>query len=287
VVEDENDTAPSNTTGNASESAENKTDDVEIKEEVKKEKKKKTIEETVWKWNLINKNKAIWLRNKDNITTEEYHDFYKALTNDYEKPIAYSHIKAEGEMEFKSILYIPEHAPYDMFENYYSKKSSIKLFVKRVMVTDEFEEFLPRYLSFVRGVLDSDDLPLNVGREQLQQLKILKVISKKLVRKAIDMITGLNDQEEEEEEADEEVEVDEEESTQENKTTADKTAIYEKFWKEFGKNIKLGVVEDAPNRNKLSKLLRYVLHYIFVMTLRIRGCLCSGIMNPSGSRIAL
>ena len=255
-----------NSTVNATEQVGNETENVEIKEESKKEKKKKTIEETVWNWNIINKNKALWLRNKDNITEEEYHDFYKALTNDYEKPIAYSHIKAEGEMEFKSILFVPEHAPYDMFENYYNKKSTIKLFVKRVMVTDEFEEFLPRYLSFVRGVLDSDDLPLNVGREQLQQLKILKVINKKLVRKAIDMIMSLNDQEEEKlEDVDEE----EEESDVKKMNATEKTARYEKFWKQFGKNIKLGIVEDAPNKNKLSKLLRYGYIICFLMTISI------------------
>ena len=133
----------------------------------------------------------------------------------------------------------------------------------------------------MKGILDSDDLPLNVGREQLQQLKILKVISKKLVRKAIDMVTSLNDQEEVEEETDESEEVDDETpKTTENKTTTDKKEIYDKFWKQFGKNIKLGVVEDAPNRNKLSKLLRYEIHIYTVMTICIRGTLLFWNVEP-------
>ena len=139
----------------------------------------------------MNENKAIWLRPKDEIEEEDYHNFYKAISNDYDKPLTYSHFTAEGEIEFRSLLFVPAHAPYDMFENYYGRSSSLKLYVRRVLITEEFEELLPRYLNFIKGVLDSDDLPLNVSREQLQQLKILKVISKKLVRKTIEMIKEL------------------------------------------------------------------------------------------------
>ena len=108
--------------------------------------------------------------------------------------MTHSHFTAEGEIEFRALLFVPGHAPYDMFQNYYGKSSALKLYVRRVLITEDFEELLPRYLNFVKGVLDSDDLPLNVSREQLQQLKILKVISKKLVRKSIDMIKELADE---------------------------------------------------------------------------------------------
>lgn len=221
----------------------------------------------------MNENKAIWLRPKDEIEEEDYHNFYKAISNDYDKPLTYSHFTAEGEIEFRSLLFVPAHAPYDMFENYYGRSSSLKLYVRRVLITEEFEELLPRYLNFIKGVLDSDDLPLNVSREQLQQLKILKVISKKLVRKTIEMIKELaeegmkKDEEEEdlEEEEEESKDAPEEESTDETEEAEEKEAEeseepkenrYHKFFKAFGKNIKLGVIEDSSNRNKLAKLLR-------------------------------
>ena len=221
----------------------------------------------------MNENKAIWLRPKDEIEEEDYHNFYKAISNDYDKPLTYSHFTAEGEIEFRSLLFVPAHAPYDMFENYYGRSSSLKLYVRRVLITEEFEELLPRYLNFIKGVLDSDDLPLNVSREQLQQLKILKVISKKLVRKTIEMIKELaeegmkKDEEEEdlEEEEEESKDAPEEESTDETEEAEEKEEEeseepkenrYHKFFKAFGKNIKLGVIEDSSNRNKLAKLLR-------------------------------
>ena len=144
----------------------------EEKEEHKEEPKKKTITETVWDWELVNQEKALWLRNKDEIKEDEYNNFYKSLTKGTDNPLTYTHVKAEGDIEFKSILYVPESAPYDIFENYYGKSKAIKLYVKRVLVTDEFEELLPRYMNFIRGVLDSDDLPLNVNREQLQQQNV-------------------------------------------------------------------------------------------------------------------
>ena len=182
--------------------------------------------------------------------------------------MTYTHFSAEGEIEFKAILFIPSNAPYDLFENYYGKSSALKLYVRRVLITEEFEELMPRYLNFIKGVVDSDDLPLNVSREQLQQLKMIKVMSKKLIRKAIEMIKALA--EEGEEDDDEDDSEDNEESTDESndETNEDENEEkkdsekkddedkYAKFWKSFGKNIKLGVIEDASNRSKLAKLLR-------------------------------
>ena len=139
----------------------------------------------------------------------------------------YSHFTAEGEVTFKSILYVPKVAPFDLYTNYNHKVDAIKLYVRRVFITDNFEEMMPRYLSFIRGVVDSDDLPLNVSRETLQQSKLLNVIKKKLVRKALDMLKKISPED------------------------------YETFWKEYGTNIKLGVIEDTSNRTRLAKLLRF------------------------------
>ena len=213
----------------------------------------KTITKQVWDWELINEIKAIWLRDPSEITEDEYNGFYKTITKDAENPIAYTHFTAEGEIDFKAILYIPATAPFDLFDNYHQKSSNLKLYVRRVLITDSFDELMPKYLSFVKGVVDSDDLPLNVSREQLQQLKMIKVMSKKLVRKTIEMLKdmaeeGLESDEEEDEEDDEAEEDDEEETSTPEK--------YKKFWENFGKSIKLGVIEDSSNRLKLAKLLR-------------------------------
>merc|ERR1712127_1168154 len=159
--------------------------------------------------------KAIWMRAKEDVTEEEYTEFYKSISKDYLDPLAYTHFNAEGEIEFKSILYIPKKAPFDMMDNYHTKKSEVKLFVRRVLVAEKFEELLPRYLNFVRGVVDSDDLPLNVSREQLQQNKIMKVISKKLVRKVLELMKKLAKEEESGE--DDEAEEEEEGETKEQK----------------------------------------------------------------------
>lgn len=257
TVEAENKTAE---TENKTAEAANKTaepekkegeEKVEIKEEKKEateEKKNTTITKKVWEWVLVNEQKALWLRNKEDIKEDEYTSFYKTLTKGTEDPLAHTHIKAEGDIEFSAILYIPSSVPFDLFENYYGKSKAIKLYVKRVMVTEEFEDLMPRYLNFIKGVLDSDDLPLNVNRELLQQQRALKVITKKLVRNAIKMIEILA-------KTNETAKLNETEAKEANKT-ANETSKYDKFWGLFHKNIKLGVIEDSSNRISLSKLLR-------------------------------
>ena len=250
------------------------TDEGEDNEDEEKEVKMKTITQQVWDWEVINEIKAIWTRSKDDITEEEYNSFYKTITKDPENPLTYTHFRAEGEIDFKSILYVPASAPFDLFENYYGKSAALKLYVRRVLITEEFEDLMPRYLNFVKGVVDSDDLPLNVSREQLQQLKMLKVMSKKLVRKSIEMVRKLAEEEDEEEdddddegyeETDELEEEDEDESKkgegedeegEEDDDEDEGNKKYETFWEHFGKNIKLGVIEDSSNRSKLAKLLR-------------------------------
>merc|ERR1719310_1565448 len=187
----------------------------------------------------------------------------KSISKDYLDPLAYTHFNAEGEIEFKSILFLPKKAPMDMMDNYWTKKAEVKLFVRRVLVAEKFEELLPRYLNFVRGVVDSDDLPLNVSREQLQQNKIMKVISKKLVRKVLELMKKLakeddsGDDEDEEKEDEEEKEEKEEKTDEEKKDKKDEESTWMKFYKEFNKNLKMGCYEDDSNRSKLSKLLRF------------------------------
>merc|ERR1711971_951714 len=216
----------------------------------KEEEEKKPKKKTVYEWEQVNTQKAIWLRAKEDVTEEEYNEFYKGISKDYLDPLAYTHFNAEGEIEFKSILFLPKKAPFDMMDNYWTKKSEVKLYVRRVLVAEKFEELLPRYLNFVRGVVDSDDLPLNVSREQLQQNKIMKVISKKLVRKVLELMKKLSKDEEKKEEKDEK-------EKEEKKDKKDEEGLWTKFWKEFNKNLKMGCYEDDSNRSKLSKLLRF------------------------------
>ncbi|KAF4714145.1 hypothetical protein FOZ62_006118, partial [Perkinsus olseni] len=198
--------------------------------------------------------KALWLRDKDEISDEDYEQFYMAIAKDHMGPLAYTHFSAEGAIEFKAILFIPKKAPYNFMENYWEKKSEIKLYVRRVLVADKFDELLPRYLNFITGVVDSDDLPLNVSREQLQQNKILKVISKKLVRKVLEMIKKLA-LEDEKLKAEQAKVSDEEE--EEDKSSKDKETDWDKFYSAFGDNLKLGCYEDDANRSKIAKLLRF------------------------------
>ncbi|XP_060632877.2 endoplasmin [Anolis sagrei] len=201
---------------------------VEEEEEEKKPKTKK-VEKTVWDWELMNDIKPIWQRPSKEVEEDEYKAFYKSFSKESDDPMAYIHFTAEGEVTFKSILFIPTTAPRGLFDEYGSKKSDfIKLYVRRVFITDDFHDMMPKYLNFVKGVVDSDDLPLNVSRETLQQHKLLKVIRKKLVRKTLDMIKKIAEEK-----------------------------YNETFWKEFGTNIKLGVIEDHSNRTRLAKLLRF------------------------------
>merc|ERR1719310_2361932 len=181
----------------------------------------------------------------------------KSISKDYLDPLAYTHFNAEGEIEFKSILFLPKKAPMDMMDNYWTKKAEVKLFVRRVLVAEKFEDLLPRYLNFVRGVVDSDDLPLNVSREQLQQNKIMKVISKKLVRKVLELMKKLAKEEDDDDEEKEDEEEKTEDKEEEKKDKKDEESTWLKFWKEFNKNLKMGCYEDDSNRSKLSKLLLF------------------------------
>merc|ERR1712188_262647 len=237
--------------------------DDEEKEDEEEEEEKKPKKKTVFEWEQVNTQKAIWLRAKEDVTEEEYNEFYKTVSKDYLDPLAYTHFNAEGEIEFKSVLFLPKKAPFDQMDNYWTKKAEVKLYVRRVLVADKFEDLLPKYLNFVKGVVDSDDLPLNVSREQLQQSKIMKVISKKLVRKILELMKKMGkeedsgDDDEDEEKEDEKEKEEKEKKEEEKKDKKDEESGWSKFYKEFAKNLKMGCYEDDSNRSKLSKLLRF------------------------------
>lgn len=214
-------------------------DDVEVKEEKDEKPKTKKVKEEERSWIQVNEQKPIWTRNPKEVTDEEYNNFYKSMTKDTEDPLTHIHFVAEGDVSFRALLYIPKKAPAGLYDNYYSKSSSIKLFVRRVLIAEEFDELMPRYLSFVKGVVESDDLPLNVNRETLQKNKLLQVIGKKLVQKSLFMINQMV-----------------EDDAEITDSAAEKS--YETFWKQFGKSIRLGLIEDhSKNGKKLSKLLRF------------------------------
>ncbi|KAL8459159.1 hypothetical protein ACS0TY_036576 [Phlomoides rotata] len=253
VPADEDDSSDEEEKSESKSSEEEEEEDTE-KDEDEEKPKTKTVKKTTYEWELLNDVKAIWLRNPKEVTDEEYTKFYHSLSKEFgdEKPLTWSHFTAEGDVEFKAVLFVPPKAPHDLYESYYnSNKSNLKLYVRRVFISDEFDELLPKYLNFLKGLVDSDSLPLNVSREMLQQHSSLKTIKKKLIRKALDMIRKFA--EEDPDESNDNDKKDIEESGDNN----EKKGQYAKFWNEFGKSIKLGIIEDATNRNRLAKLLRF------------------------------
>jgi len=230
----------------------------------------KKVKKSVPEWERINAQKAIWLNDKKENSLEDYCSLFKTVNKDGSEPLYFTHFSGEGEIEFKAIIFFPQNPPTDLFENYYQKKSGIRVYVRRVLISEEYENLMPKYLNFLRGVVHSDDMPLNVSRESLQHQRIIQMISKKAVKKVLDVLASLAEGKEELEYPDiSEEEVNAVTDENEKKALQEKRRVvqlwnrakgkerYNDFWKDFGKNIKLGIIEDSNNRNRLAKLLRF------------------------------
>jgi len=234
-------------------------EDMEVKDDEEEDDTPKTkkVKKTVYEWEHVNTAKPIWMRPKSEITEEDYTQFYKAISKDYQDPLAYTHFTAEGQTEFRSILFIPKKAPFDMMDNYWKKNNDIKLYVRRVMVADKLDDLMPAYLGFVRGVVDSDDLPLNVNRDQLQQSKVMRVISKQLVKKSLALLKDLSDEHEGVGDDSDDSENESEEKRPKKERKEGEKSDWEEFYNNFGTQLKLGCYEDDANRNRIAKLLRF------------------------------
>ena len=228
AVEDEED-SPEGVEGD-SPSDEPKIEEVEEEKEEKSEAPKtKKIKETVSEWKVVNDEKPIWCQKPEDVDEEKYKSFYKKLTGEYSDPLAHKHFHTEGNLECDCLLYVPERPPFDVFDGGQGKKRNIKLYVKKVFIMDDCEELVPEWLKFVRGVVDSNDIQLNVSREILQQSRVLSQIKNIIIKKSIELMNEIAEDEDK----------------------------FKKFYEHYDKMIKLGVHEDSKNRDKLVELLRY------------------------------